>query len=159
MDVYAEELIFLEAALTAKDETRALAEPVAQMLNDFASVRDLDFETRRGVVRARAHTSVADSELDEALRDVHSSALHEVRQDRSDPVFSTLFKEGIAQTVRYALKRQVAVAKEMLETLALSLYSDAFRSTQHDTLSPPIARGETVPVSYTHLTLPTIYSV
>jgi hypothetical protein len=123
-----ESLVYTEAALLADERTAPLAAPITEHLETFGSVLDVDMTTRRAGVQANARCSVRDMSLDEVIRDVQSTSLFEVRQDRSAPSYKALFKEAISQIVRHALKRQVEVGQRLLENLGLSVVPEQVRA-------------------------------
>lgn len=137
-----EQLTYLEAALLAHPEAAPLAQPVTETLESFPAIRDLDLQTRRTIVQARAHGSVADAGLDEALREVHSNTLHLTRQDRSAKHYRSLFPNALAAHIRHALARQVEVTRETRAQLQLSLYEQEFRAEQEALLDPALEAGE-----------------
>lgn len=141
---YWEELIYLEAALVANEETAPLASPVTATLDNFEVILQRDLDTRRALVRARAHASIADANLDEALREVHSNTLHLVRQDRGRKEYQTLFPGALTAHIRHALARQVEVTRDTLQTLGLSLFDASFRAAQEALLEPRLEQGEVV---------------
>jgi hypothetical protein len=140
--VYWEDLVYLEAALLAVAEVQALAALVTAVLAAFPGVLQADLDSRRATVVAEARVAVADSGLDEGIRDVHADTLHDARQDRSAPTVKTLFPENIARTVKHALARQVEVAEVLVGKLALSLFSEAFRTRQRERLGGLIEKGK-----------------
>jgi len=139
-----EDLVFLESALLANPETEPLAAPVTETLDGFQAISKLDLESRRAILQSQARGVVADDFLDGAIRRVFASTLFRVQQDRSNPQFKTLFATHIGDVVRHALKRQLEVARAILEKLGLSLYDDAFRDEQKATLEPHVTHGEAV---------------
>ncbi|MFO7563054.1 MAG: hypothetical protein R6X02_10465 [Enhygromyxa sp.] len=141
---YWAELTYLEAALLAEEETAPFAAPVTTMLEEFDAITKRDLDTRRAIIQAYARSSVADTNLDEALREVQANTLHLVRQDRSRKEYKTLFPAALTGLIRHALARQVVVAHEFVERLGLSLFDAEFRKAQVTLLDPQIARGEAV---------------
>lgn len=139
-----EELTFTEAALKADEETAELAAPVTAVLDDFAAISKVDLDTRRGIIQAYARSAVADNKLDDAIRDVHANTLHLVRQDRSRKEYQALFSDTIYDVVRHALAKQITIARKMLDTLKLSLFTPEFRDGQHAVLQGRIGKGEAV---------------
>ncbi|HWN68734.1 MAG TPA: hypothetical protein VNM90_13950 [Haliangium sp.] len=139
-----EDLIFLEAALLADEETRELAAPVTALINEFMPALQRDLETRRSLIQSSARTSVADARLDFGIRGLFSDTLHLVKQNRKRPEFTALFSTHIGAVVRHALKRQVEVARDLLDKLGLPHYPEEFRSAQIHALQPLIARGAQV---------------
>jgi len=138
------DLVFHEAALLADDEAKHLAVPVANLLTEFESVFKLDLDTRRALLQNSARASVADSNLDTAIRALHNAALFLVGQDRTKAEFKTLFSSPISKVVSYALKRQVEVADKLVENLGLKLYTDAFKSPHLNQLQTLISKGKTI---------------
>jgi hypothetical protein len=139
-----EDLIFLEAALLADEETQALAAPVTAQITAFMQTLQRDLDTQRVVIQSSARTSVADARIDLGIRGVFSATLHLVGQNRKRPEFTTLFSTHIGAVVRHALKRQVEVARDLLDKLLLDQYPAAFRSAQILALQPLIAGGTQV---------------
>jgi hypothetical protein len=140
--VFWADLIFHEAALLADDHAKHLATPVSDALDEFNTILKLDLDTRRGELKAGARASVADAHLNDALRKVHNATLFLVSQDRKKPEFKTLFSESIDKVIRYALKRQIDVAAEIVAKLALKIYTDDFRTTHVGLLTPLINHGQ-----------------
>lgn len=139
-----EDLIFLEAALLADEEARALAAPVTALIDEFMPTLQRDLDTRRSLIQSSARTSIADARLDFGIRGLFSDTLHLVKQNRKRPEFTTLFSTHIGAVVRHALKRQVEVARDLLDKLLLPHYPTEFRSAQILALQPLIARGAQV---------------
>ena len=136
-----EDLIFLEAALLADDATEALAAPVTATVDQFMPTLHRDLDTRRGLIQSSARSSVGDWRIDFGLRGLHSAALHLVKQDRQAPAFTNLFNTHIGAVVRHALKRQVEIARDLVDKLSLPLYPAEFRTAQVAALEPLITRG------------------
>ncbi len=116
-----QQLVFTEAALLAHPDTAALAAPFTTLIEAFQAVHGADLKTRRTVLQAQAHAVIADQNLDDGVRKVHSDALSEVVQDRSHAIFKALFKSDIGATVRFALARQIPVVQQLVTDLALSI--------------------------------------
>jgi hypothetical protein len=125
-----EDLVFLEAALLADEETKLLVGPVTKLLAEFPGALQADMETRRGLLQSFAHGAIADRNLDRGIRTLFSATLHLVGQDRKRTEFVTLFDTHIGNIVKYALRRQVDVAEGIFAKLSLGIYPDAFR-TEH----------------------------
>jgi hypothetical protein len=142
--VFWQNLVFLEGTLLAHPETKDLAEPVTKPLDEFTTILKLDLDTRRGVLQGQAKGTIADGFVDEALRALFSATLHLVNQNRKRPEFTTLFWSHIGDVVRYALKRQIEVALEIVRKLGMNLYSKAFRDEHTAALEPRIAEGQAV---------------
>jgi hypothetical protein len=142
--VFWQNLVFLEGTLLAHPETKDLAEPVTKTLDEFTSTLKVDLDTRRGVLQGQAKGVIADGFIDEALRGLFSATLHLVNQDRKQPEFSTLFSTHIGDVVRYALKRQVEVAVDIVRKLGMNLYTKVFRDAQAAAIEPRIADGQAV---------------
>lgn len=142
--VFWADLTFHEAALLADEDAKHLAAPVSKALEDFNTIFKLDLDSRRSVLKANAKASVADVQLDERIRKLHSAALHLVNQVRKRPEFNSLFSETIDKVVRFALKRQVDVAEKLVETLGLKIYADDFRSTHVSALQSLVTAGRAV---------------
>lgn len=142
--VYWQNLVFLEAALLADPETKELAALVTPVLNEFPTILQLDLDTRRGVVQASARAFVADADIDERLRGLHSGVLNHVGQNRKDPAFTTLFTTHIGDVVRHALKKQVEVAVEMTDKLGLKIYPEELRATHTKAIGTSVKRGKAV---------------
>jgi len=137
-----EDLVYLEASLLADEETKSLAGPVTALLDEFDNVWKSDMDTRRLILQAFARNGVADRNLDGGIRDLFSGALHLVKQDRQKAQFTTLFKTHIGNIVKYALRRQVEIAEELLGKLGLDLYSDSFRGEHTPRLTALINAGK-----------------
>lgn len=142
--VFWADLVFHEAALLADDEAKHLASPVTKALDDFNGVLKLDLDSRRGELKAGAHASITDVQLDGGIRKLHGAALFLVGQDRKRVEFKTLFSDTIDQVVRYALKRQVEVAVGLVENLGLKLYADDFKGPHVTALNALIGKGKAV---------------
>ena len=135
---------FLEAALLATDETKSLAAPVTQALDEFTTTLNRDLSTRRSVIQSNARASIADTNIDGGIRGLFSGALHLVGQDRKRAEFTTLFSTHIGDVVRHALGRQIKVAEKLILTLTMKLYPDAFRGLHAGVLQPLIDKGQAV---------------
>lgn len=142
--VFWADLTYHEAALLADDDAKHLAPPVSKALEDFNAIFKLDLDSRRGILKANAKSSVADAHLNERIRKLHSAALHLVDQVRKRPEFNSLFSETIDKVIRFALKRQVDVAEKLVETLGLKIYSDDFRAAHVGALQTLITKGRTI---------------
>jgi hypothetical protein len=139
-----QDLIFLEAALLADEETRALAAPVTAHINLFMPTLVRELDTLRAVIQSNARLSVTDARLDLGIRGLFSATLHLVNQSRQHPAFTGLFSTHIGAVVRHALKRQVEVARDLIDKLSLPHYTPEFRAAQTAALQPLIARGAEV---------------
>jgi hypothetical protein len=139
-----EDLVFLEAALLAEDETRELAAPVTAAIQEFMGTLLRDLESRRALIQSSARLSVTDARLDFGIRGLFSGTLHLVGQNRKRVEFTTLFSTHIGAVVRHALKRQVEVARDLLDKLLLPHYPEEFRTAQVAALRPLITRGAQV---------------
>ena len=138
-----EQAVFLEAALLADPETKHLAPPVTETLDDFSALLQKDLTARRVLVQAYAHGSVADADLDTGIRRVFSSTLHLTGQDRKRTEFTSLFGSSIAAIVRHALRKQLEVTKDLLRRLStLSVFPDSFKNDATAILSPLVAAGD-----------------
>lgn len=142
--VFWEDLVFLEAALLADEETRALAAPVTPVIDAFMPALQRDLDTRRVQIQSSARSSVADARIDRGIRGLFSATLHLVGQNRKHPAFTNLFSTNIGDVVRHALGRQVEIARDLLDKLTLSHYSEEFRASQTTALQPLVARGAEV---------------
>lgn len=142
--VFWEDLTFLEAALLAEEATQALAAPVTVTINQFTPALQRDLDTRRGQIQSSARSSVTDWRIDFGIRGLHSSTLHLVKQDRQARAFTNLFATNIAAMVRHALKRQVEVARDLVDKLSLPLYPPEFRTEQVAALEPLVTQGAAV---------------
>jgi hypothetical protein len=142
--VYWEDLVYVEAALLASDETIPIAAAVTATLEEFAAVSQRDLDTRRALIQTRARSSVADANLDDALREVHANTLHLVRQDRTRKEYTTLFPGALTGLIRHALAKQIIAGREFITRLGLSVFETVFRDTQVGLLEPKIAKGEAV---------------
>jgi len=142
--IFWQNAVFLEAALLAHPDTKQLAPPVTKVLDEFPTIFGIDLNTRRGVLQGRARGVMADSFIDEALRGVFAATLFLVKQNRSAVEFTTLFASHIGDIIKYALKRQIEVAKVVAEKLGMNIYSPSFRDEQTAALEPHITHGETV---------------
>lgn len=140
--VFWADLTFNEAALLADEEAKHLAPPVTQALEEFNTILKLDLDTRRGELKAGARASIADAHLNDALRKLHNATLFLVAQDRKKPEFKTLFSESIDKVIRFALKRQIDVAADIVGKLALKIYTDDFRTSHVGSLTPLINQGK-----------------
>jgi hypothetical protein len=139
-----EDLVFLEAALLADEETRDLAAPVTALLDEFMPTFQRDLDTRRSLIQSSARMSIADARLDFGIRNLFADTLHLVKQNRKRVEFTTLFSTHIGAVVRHALKRQVEVARDLYDKLLLPHYPEEFRSAQIGALQPLISRGAQV---------------
>ncbi len=139
-----QDLVFLEAALLAGDETKALASLITPILDEFQTILQRDLDTRRGVIQASARAYVADADIDQTIRGLFSSVLAFVSQNRKRPEFTTLFPSHIGDIIRHALRKQIDVAVDLVDKLALKLYPDDLRSSQTKLLNVVIKRGKAV---------------
>jgi hypothetical protein len=136
------DLVFLEAALLAREGTRHLAAPITAHLATFPQIFQTGLEGERQVLQAAALAAVADGDLDDVLRLAHSNALDEVTQDRKAPFFVLLFPEHIGNLVRHALAAQVAVVEGFIGRLASSLVPEAYRTRWQVRLNTALEAGK-----------------
>jgi hypothetical protein len=73
--VFWEQLVFLEAALLAQEDTKDIAAIITPVLDEFPATLKLDLDTRRTVIQTSARAFVADAALDEGLRGLFSRVL------------------------------------------------------------------------------------
>lgn len=142
--VFWQDLVFLEAALSADDATQDLATLLTPVLNEFSQVLQLDLDTRRTVLRASARAYVADASIDDGVRGLFSAVLALVGQDRKRPEFTTLFSSHIGDVVRHALKRQVEVTVALVDKLTLKLFPADLQTAQTTSLNSLVALGKIV---------------
>lgn len=136
-------LVFTEAALLANPETHPLAAPFSALLDDFQGLHGTDLATRRATLRAQARAVMADVNVDDGIRRLHSDTLNAVTQDRDDSIFKGLFKSDLAATIRFALARQLTIAEELVASLALSIIPASLKSHAAK-LQALIAAGQAV---------------
>lgn len=139
-----QQLVFVEAALLADDETAPLAVVITPVLDEFPAILQKDLDTRRTVIQASARAFVADAGLDDTIRGLFSAVLALVQQNRKRQEFTTLFSSHIGDYVRHALRKQIDVAKDLVDKLALKLYSDDLRTPHTKALNAYIKRGNAV---------------
>ncbi len=139
--VFWQDLVFLEAALLAEEDTKPLAAVVTPVLEEFPAVLKVDLDTRRGVIQASARAFIADASVDSAIRRLFSAVLALVEQDRQRQQFLTLFPTHIGDIVRHALRKQLDVAKDLVAKLGLTLYTADFSAPQTKALNAAIKRG------------------
>ncbi|MBI2372797.1 MAG: hypothetical protein HYV07_02240 [Deltaproteobacteria bacterium] len=142
LEVFKDDLVYLEAALLASEATQDLAPAVAAAIEDLSVVEAKWPAVRRVSVQAAARVARADSDLDETLRDAHSALLAEVRQDRSHPAFRAVYDSPISDIVRHALPKQVVVARSIADKLGLSVVPEPVRTKHVPPIRAAIARGE-----------------
>lgn len=140
---YWQHLVYTEAALLAHPDAAPLAPAFDALLKEFEALLGADLATRRASIQAQAHAVIADKNLDDGLRELHSDALHEVRQDRAHAVFTALFESDIGATIRFALARQLEVADAIVAKLGLTIVPEGLRS-HVGTLGALIGKGRTV---------------
>jgi hypothetical protein len=138
---YWQDLVFLHAALAADNETKHLAAVVKPVLDEFPAILQRDLDTRRAVIEASALAYVADAGIDDVIRSLFSAVLGLVQQNRKRQEFTTLFSTHIGDVVRHALRKQIDVAKDLADKLALKIYPDELRTTQTKKLKTSIKRG------------------
>jgi hypothetical protein len=139
-----QDLVFLEAALLADDETKHLAAVITPVLDEFPVILQRDLDTRRGVIQTNARAFVADTRIDDTIRGLFSAVLALVQQNRKRPEFTTLFATHIGDVVRHALRKQIDVAKELADKLAMKIFPDGLRTSQTKALAAVIKRGKAV---------------
>ncbi len=141
---YWQQLVFVEAALLAEDDTKALAAVITPVLEEFPAILQKDLDTRRAVIQAGARAYVADTGVDDVIRRLFSAVLAFVEQNRKRQEFTTLFSSHIGEYVRHALRKQIDVARDLADKLALKLYPDELRTPQVKALNAVIKRGNAV---------------
>jgi hypothetical protein len=134
----------LSLALLADDETKKLAVFITPVLDEFPAILQRDLDTRRSVIQASARAFVADARIDNAIRGLFSAVLALVQQNRKAQQFTTLFSTHIGDVVKHALRKQIEVAKELVEKLSLKIFPDDLRSSQAKLLNAVIKRGKAV---------------
>lgn len=139
-----QDLVFIEAALLADEETTALATVITPILDEFTTILQRDLDTRRAVIQASARSYVADAHIDQVIRSLFSVVLGLVNQNRKRPEFTTLFPSHIGDIVRHALRKQIDVAVDMIDKLALKIYPDDLRMAQTKLLQAVVKRGKAV---------------
>lgn len=139
-----QDLVFVEAALLAEDETKPLAALITPVLDEFPTILQRDLDTKRGVIQASARAFVADANVDLTIRRFFSAVLSLVEQDRSRQEFTTLFPSHIGEMVRHALRKQLEVAKDLAAKLALKIYPEDLRTSQTKALNSAVKRGNAV---------------
>lgn len=142
--VYWGVLVYVEAALLAEDATKDLATPITAILDDFSKILQLDLDTQRAQIRASARSVVADGRIDAAIRGLFSAVLHLVGQDRKRQELRTLFPTTISDAVRFALRKQIDVATDLVEKLAFKYYPDDLREAHTKVLNGSIKHGRSV---------------
>ena len=120
-ELFEEDLTFLEAGLLAEPEAAGLAGQVAALLEEGQALEQRRKALRRAQLQRQAQAAALDGRLDEQLRALHADALHAVKLDRKERAFATLFPENVHLTTRYALRRQVQVARGLVGRLGLGL--------------------------------------
>src|SRR5690349_4236140 len=123
-----QDLVFLEAALLADDTTKHLGAVITPVLDEFPAILQKDLDTRRSVIQASARAFVADTRIDDVIRGLFSSVLALVQQNRKRQEFTTLFSTHIGDVVRHALRKQIDVAKDLSDKLAMKIFPDALRT-------------------------------
>ena len=136
-----QDLVFLEAALLAEEQTKPLAGLVTSVLAEFPAILQKDLDTRRALIQASARSFVADAGVDSVIRRLFSGVLALVEQNRQRPEFTTLFSSHIGDVVRHALRRQLEVAKTLADKLGLSLYDKTFSAPHLGALNAAVQHG------------------
>jgi hypothetical protein len=143
-ELFEEDLTFLEAGLLAEPEAVGLAGQVAALLEEGQALEQRRKALRRAQLQRKAQAVAVDGRLDEQLRALHADALHAVKQDRKDRAFSSLFAENVQMTTRYALRRQVEVARGLVARLGLGLLPEELRARHTSALGALIEEGARV---------------
>src|SRR5690349_18605995 len=94
---FLDELEFVEAALSADDETKDLAKPFHDELSDWDGVFKKERAGRRGVIRADAVVSVRNAQLDSTSLKFGANVLAEAGGDRKSPFFRRFFSVAPSQ--------------------------------------------------------------
>jgi hypothetical protein len=141
---FEEDLTFLEAGLLAEPEAAGLAVQVAALLEEGQGLEQRRKALRRAQLQRKAQTVAVDGRLDEQIRALHTDALHAVKQNRKERAFSSLFDQTIPATVRYALRRQVEVARGLVARLGLGLLPEELRVRHTSALGALIEEGARV---------------
>jgi hypothetical protein len=141
---FEEDLTFLEASLLAEEETAGLAGLVTGLLGEATALELRRKALRRAQLQRRAQAVAVDGRLDAQIRVLHADALHASKQDRTDREFVALFDDHIQAMVRFALRRQVEVARGLVARLGLGLYSEELRGRHLAALGALIEEGARV---------------
>lgn len=120
--VFLEALDYVEAALSADEDTKELAKPIHDEIADWDAVFKKERSGRRNVVRAEAVVAVRNARFDAKTVSFGASVLAEAGGDRKSPFFRRFFSIAPSQFVRQPLRKQcdttlhvIAVELEKLE--------------------------------------------
>lgn len=119
---YWEHLVFLEAMLLARHETKALSAPVTAVLGKIEGLMQRDLNVTRGKIQARASSVVVGGDIEDEVTNVRSEILYFTKQDRKAPAYTTLFKDALSKMLKRALTGQLDVTQSIIQKLSLSLY-------------------------------------
>jgi hypothetical protein len=103
---FLDELEYIEAALSADDETKDLAKPFHDELTEWDAVFKKERAGRRGVIRADAVVAVRNAQLDGTTLKFGANVLAETGGDRKSSVFRRFFSVAPSQFVRQPLRKQ-----------------------------------------------------
>lgn len=118
LSTFLDVLEYVEAALSADDETAELAKPFHEQIEEWEGVFKKERSGRRAVVRAEAVVAVRNARLDAITTRFGASVLAEAGGDRKSPYFRRFFTVAPSQVVRQPLRKQ---AEHTLHVFAAEL--------------------------------------
>lgn len=103
---YLDNLEYIEAGLSADEETSDLAKPFQEEIAAWEDVFRNERAGRRGVTRAEAMVAVRNAQLDRATLKFGANVLAETGGDRKASFFRRFFSAAPSQLVRQPLRKQ-----------------------------------------------------
>ncbi|MBI2375698.1 MAG: hypothetical protein HYV07_17005 [Deltaproteobacteria bacterium] len=146
LDSFAESLVFTESACLAQPATEAFGVDLTSLLAEVDSLSAAKRVNRRGIVRARAQSEVADRNIEEVIRKLQSEALYLAGQRRDVPWFANLFFGNLAQLTKPTLTRQITVAEELMDRLADKDVPATLKTGYEPLFQDVVAKGKDVDV-------------
>lgn len=128
VDAFVDHLVYLEATLSAVEQTQELVGPVTAQIGALGEVRVQDLETRRKLVTAQARCAVGDLIVDDAITELANEALFASGQDRKARPYVSIFTEAPHRLTRFSLRRQVTVIVDLEQRLQLSVVPEDLRA-------------------------------
>lgn len=134
LDVFWHELIFIEACLEANPRTRHLAPQIADLLTQYETLALAERELQRKVTLNRARVKIAESTIEEHVRDAYLMLLYKVKNNKKDRRYEALWDMHLSTFLRLNPTELQTKLLKMKSTLMLEIYEDAFRDAQNDLL-------------------------
>lgn len=122
-------------------ELKALAKPVAKLLEQEAPLLIAHRKARRATIRANARVRTANGILDDHIRELAKDALGEVRQDRSAPLYVELFPSAPNDIISLSLEPEIPEIERIVTVLARNTTPASLRKAWQKRLVDDVVLG------------------